>query len=42
MDDFILAHREQVIGTLRLVIIFMLGWYLGARAASGAKRPPPF
>jgi len=42
MDDFIIAHREQVLFTLRLAIIFMIGWYLGARAARGAKRPPPF
>ena len=41
MDAFIIAHRSEVLTVLRLAILFMLGWYLGALAARGAKRPPP-
>lgn len=42
MDNFIIEHRSEVLTVLRLAIIFMIGWYLGARVARGAKRPPPF
>jgi hypothetical protein len=37
-----LEFQLKYLFTLRLAILFMIGWYLGARAARGAKRPPPF